>query len=152
MGLLDWITKTQDKLNSLQKRIETASFDELFKRKKKTPKGATSKPKQQHRKSSRTVISAAEQTMTQRDSFIRNGFKEYTFIANRDCCSVCGELNGKHFPVKEFQIGVNAPPMHEGCRCSISAYSDDKEYEEWLDFLDKGGTTEEFEKIKKRKC
>ena len=134
MGLLDWITKTQNKLNSLQKRIETASFDELFSRKKKTPKSATSKPKQ-HSKSSRPVISAADQTMAQRDSFIRNGFKEYTFNANRDCCSVCGELNGKHFPVKKLQIGVNAPPMHEGCRCSISAHSDRKEYEEWLNSL-----------------
>ena len=135
MGLLDWITKAQDKLNSLQKRIETASFDELFKRKKKKQKGAMSEPKQCRSKSSRQVISAADQTIAQRDSFIRNGFKEYTFIANRDCCVVCGELNGKHFPVKKLQIGVNAPPMHEGCRCSIAAYSDRKEYEEWLNSL-----------------
>lgn len=135
MGLLDWITKTQDKLNSLQKHIDSASFDELFKRKEKKDNSATSKPKQQQRKSSRTVISAADQIIAQRDSFIRNGFSEYTFISNRDCCSVCGELNGKHFPVKKLQIGVNAPPMHEGCRCSIAAYSDRKEYEEWLNSL-----------------
>ena len=79
--------------------------------------------------------SAADQIIAQRDSFVRNGFKKYTFIANRGCCNVCGELNGKHFPVKKLQIGVNAPPMHEGCRCSIAAYSDRKEYEEWLNSL-----------------
>lgn len=135
MSLLDWITKTQDKLNSLQNRINSASPDELFKRDKKKHKSVTSKQKQIGSKSSRPVISAADQIMEQRDSFIRNGFKEYTFVANRDCCSVCGELNGKHFPVKQLQIGVNAPPMHEGCRCSIAAYSDRKEYDEWLNSL-----------------
>jgi SPP1 gp7 family putative phage head morphogenesis protein len=135
MSLLDWITKTQDKLNSLQKRIDSASLDELFKRDKKKHKSVTSKQKQIGSKSSRPVISAADQIMEQRDSFIRNGFKEYTFIANSDCCSVCGELNGKHYPVKKLQIGVNAPPMHEGCRCSIAAYSGRKEYEEWLNSL-----------------
>jgi hypothetical protein len=44
--------------------------------------------------------------------------------------------------------GENAPPMHPHCRCSTAAYVDRKEYEEWLDFLDKGGTTEEYEKQK----
>lgn len=135
MGLLDWLTRSQEKLNGLQKRIETASLDELITLKKNKQKSVTPKANQCGRKSSRTVISAADQIMIQRDSFIRNGFKEYTFIANRDCCSVCGELNGKHFPVKKLQIGVNAPPMHEGCRCAISAYSDRKEYDEWLNSL-----------------
>lgn len=150
MGLLDWITKTQDKLISLQKRIVSASFDEFFKREKKKQQSATPKPKQ-HSKTSRPVISAADQTIAQRDSFIRNGFKEYTFIANRDCCNECGELNGKRFSVKKLQIGVNAPPMHEGCRCSISAYTDRREYEEWLNHLSKGGTTKGFEKKKRKR-
>lgn len=133
MGLLDWLTRSQEKLKGLQKRIDSASFDELLKREKK--QNSATKTKQCRSASSRTVISAADQIIAQRDSFIRNGFKEYTFIANRDCCSVCGELNGKHFPIKKLQIGVNAPPMHEGCRCAISAYSDRKEYDEWLNSL-----------------
>lgn len=69
-----------------------------------------------------SIESIANQIMAQRDSLIRNGFSQYEFIANRDCCNVCGGLNGKHFPVKKLEIGVNAPPMHEGCRCSIAAY------------------------------
>jgi hypothetical protein len=47
--------------------------------------------------------------------------------------------------------GENAPPMHPFCRCSTAAYSDRAEYEEWLDFLDKGGTTEEYNKQKAAK-
>lgn len=42
--------------------------------------------------------------------------------------------------------GKNAPPMHPNCRCSIAAYEDSEEYEAWLDYLDKGGTTEEWNK------
>ena len=38
--------------------------------------------------------------------------------------------------------------MHPWCRCSTAAYMDGKEYEDWLNFLDKDGTTEEWEKLK----
>ena len=102
-------------------------------------------------KPDRSFEGLSKQALEQRDSFIRNGFKEYEFITNRDCCEKCAQLNGKHFPVKDFKIGVNAPPMHEGCRCSIAAISNHrKEYEEWLDFLDKGGTNAQWEKMKKQ--
>ena len=29
--------------------------------------------------------------------------------------------------------GKNAPPMHPNCRCSVSAYEDDTEYEVFID-------------------
>lgn len=85
---------------------------------------------------------ARVQTEAQRQSFLANGFEEYTFHANRGCCSACADLDGKHFKIKDMMPGKNAPPMHPNCRCSVSAYEDDTEYEAWLDFLDKGGTTE----------
>lgn len=94
---------------------------------------------------------ARVQTEAQKQSFERNGFEEYTFIVNGGCCDICEGLKGKHFPVAKMMPGENAPPMHPHCRCSTAAYSDRKEYEEWLDFLDKGGTTEEFEKMKAAK-
>ena len=75
------------------------------------------------------------QILAQQKSLTRNGFTEYEFIANRDCCSLCGELNGKHFRVSDLVIGVNAPPMHEGCRCSIAGWSDRSEYDKWLNSL-----------------
>ncbi len=88
---------------------------------------------------------ARVQTEAQRQSFLTNGFEEYTFHVNRGCCSACADLDGKHFKIKDMMPGKNAPPMHPNCRCSVSAYEDDAEYEAWLDFLDKGGTTEEWE-------
>lgn len=94
---------------------------------------------------------ARVQTEAQKQSFERNGFEQYTFIVNGGCCDICEGLKGKIFPVAKMMPGENAPPMHPHCRCSTAAYSDRKEYEEWLDFLDKGGTTEEFEKLKKAK-
>lgn len=91
---------------------------------------------------------ARVQTEAQKQSFERNGFDEYTFHANSGCCGDCQALDGKHFKVKDMMPGKNAAPMHPRCRCSSSAYSDRAEYEEWLDFLEKGGTTEEYNKQK----
>lgn len=91
---------------------------------------------------------ARVQTEAQKQSFERNGFEEYTFHANSGCCGDCQALDGKHFKVKDMMPGENAAPMHPRCRCSSSAYSDRAEYEEWLDFLEKGGTTEEYNKLK----
>ena len=58
-------------------------------------------------------------------------------------------LDGKHFPVKKMVIAQNAPPIHPRYRCSISAYMDRAEFDKWLDFMDKGGTEEEWNKLKK---
>lgn len=91
---------------------------------------------------------ARVQTEAQKQSFIKNGFEEYTFHALADCCDICAAINGKHFKVKDMMPGENAPPLHPFCRCSISAYEDSEEYEEWLSFLENGGTTEEFYKNK----
>lgn len=91
---------------------------------------------------------ARVQTEAQKQSFERNGFKEYEFIANSDCCDICKDIDGKHFKVSKMMPGENAAPMHPHCRCSAAAYSDRKEYDEWLDFLEKGGSTAEYEKLK----
>ena len=92
---------------------------------------------------------ARVQTEAQKQSFVRNGFDMYTFHANSGCCGDCQDLNGKHFKVSEMMVGENAPPIHPHCRCSTSAYADRAEYEEWLDFLANGGTTEQWNKMKK---
>jgi SPP1 gp7 family putative phage head morphogenesis protein len=94
---------------------------------------------------------ARVQTEAQKQSFIRNGFEEYEFIVNAGCCPICQGLSGKHFKVVKMMPGENAPPMHPHCRCSTAAYSDREDYEEWLDYLDKGGTTEEYNKMKAQK-
>lgn len=93
---------------------------------------------------------ARVQTEAQKQSFERNGFDQYMFITNSKCCDACQALNGKHFKVKDMMPGENAPPLHPNCRCSIAAYEDREEYEEWIDFLSKGGTTAEYEALKAR--
>lgn len=91
---------------------------------------------------------ARVQTEAQKQSFLRNGFDMYEFIVNGGCCPICQGLSGKHFNVDKMMPGENAPPMHPHCRCSTAAWEDSEEYEAWLDFLDKGGTTEEWNKMK----
>ncbi len=94
---------------------------------------------------------ARVQIEAQRQSYIKNGNTMFTFIANSDCCDVCKAINGKHFYVKDMLSGTNAPPMHPNCRCSTAPYSDRKAFDEWLDFVSNGGTSEEWEKLKKGK-
>lgn len=85
---------------------------------------------------------ARVQTAAQKQSFERNGFEEYTFLANSNCCDICQSHNGNHYKVADMMPGENAPPLHCHCRCSTAAHSDRKEYDEWLNYLEQGGTTE----------
>ena len=55
---------------------------------------------------------ARVQTEAQKQSFERNGFTQYTFLANSGCCDICQGLNGKHFKVADMMPGENASPMH----------------------------------------
>ena len=93
---------------------------------------------------------ARVQTEAQKLSFERNGFEQYTFLALGDACGICKELNDKHFYVKDMMPGTNAPPMHPNCRCSTSAYEDSEEYDKWLEHLEKGGTTEEWNEMQNK--
>ena len=92
---------------------------------------------------------ARVQTEAQRQTFEKYGFNEYTFLALGDACDICKAIDGKHFKVKDMMPGENAPPIHPHCRCSISAYEDTEEYEAWLDFLDNGGTTADWNRFGK---
>lgn len=55
---------------------------------------------------------ARVQTEAQKQSFERNGFEEYTFLALGDACPICRALDEKHFKVSKMMPGTNAPPMH----------------------------------------
>lgn len=88
------------------------------------------------------------QAEAQKQSYIRNGFDEYEFIAEPTACPICRALDGKHFKVSKMMPGENAHPMHPNCHCSTAAYMDDKEYREWLDGYSEHGM--DFETWKKR--
>lgn len=83
----------------------------------------------------------------QQKSFEKMGFKQYTFLAvGPHPCEICQALDGKHFDVDKMVPGENAPPMHPWCHCSVSAYSDRMDYDEWLNSgaAKKGVALEEF--------
>lgn len=71
-----------------------------------------------------TTELARVQTEAQKQSFVRNGFDEYVYVAcgNSDVCAECKALDGKHFKVEDMMPGENAPPMHPCCHCSVAAY------------------------------
>lgn len=41
-------------------------------------------------------------------------------------CETCGGMDGKHFPMSEFEVGVTAPPFHPNCRGCTCPYFDDE--------------------------
>lgn len=97
---------------------------------------------------------AKVQTDAQKQSFERNGFDKYIFIVNGGCCAKCEEAAKKDvgygkgvYLVKDMQAGENSPPMHCFCRCSTAAYEDSEDYEAWLEYLNKGGTTAQWEQL-----
>lgn len=60
---------------------------------------------------------ARVQTEAQRQSYERNDFEKYKYIASHDmkACEICKALDGKAFDVSEMTPGENAPPMHPNC-------------------------------------
>lgn len=118
-------------IKAFNEQIEKNSMLALEKNKQPPKRKAPTKRKTPTRKPL-SIEDISKQILAQRDSLRRNGFKKYTIIANSGCCEICAELNGKHFLLSQFKIGVNAPPMHEGCKCSIAAYEDEEEYQKWL--------------------
>ncbi len=95
---------------------------------------------------------ARVQTEAQRQSFEKNGFSQYRFIVNGGCCDKCRAIashNAGIYDLKDMMPGENASPVHPHCRCSTAAYEDSNEYEAWLDYLDKGGTTISWNEYRK---
>lgn len=92
---------------------------------------------------------ARVQTEAQKQSFIRNGFDEYVYVActKGDVCPICKGLDDKHFKVDDMMPGENAPPMHPNCHCSIAAYMDNEAYEEWINSYQEHGLNFEDWKV-----
>lgn len=89
----------------------------------------------------------------QMKSYAANGIDEFEYIAcgGSDVCDICKKLDGKVFKVSKMMISENAPPMHPNCHCSTGVHIDNKEYEDWLNYIESGGTTKEWNSLTKRK-
>lgn len=83
---------------------------------------------------------ARVQTEAQKQSFERNGFTMYEFVALGSACEICRAIDGEHFEVKKMMPGENAPPMHPNCRCSVAAHKKNDDYKE----SDMGNNISEF--------
>lgn len=91
------------------------------------------------------------QTDVALQSYIEAGFTEYMYMAvNPNACPVCRKLNNKIYEIRGAEVGNEdhpLPPMHPRCHCTTSPWDNPDEYEAWLNFLDQGGTTAEWEKM-----
>lgn len=56
------------------------------------------------------------------------GVKRYRYRATLDerTCPVCGKLDGTTHNLEDEKAGVNSPPMHINCRCTVSVVVSDK--------------------------
>lgn len=64
----------------------------------------------------------------QKDAFNDLNVEEFEIVATLDShtSDICREMDGKHFPMKDFQPGVTAPPFHVWCRSTTVPYFDDE--------------------------
>lgn len=64
----------------------------------------------------------------QKDCFESLGVEQYEIIATLDShtSDICRSLDGKHFPMKDYQPGVTAPPFHVYCRSTTVPYFDEQ--------------------------
>lgn len=94
---------------------------------------------------------ARVQIDAQMKSYAANDIDEFEYIAcgGSDVCDICKKLDGKVFKVSKMIISENAPPMHPNCHCSTGVHIDNKEYEDWLNYIESGGTTKEWNSLTK---
>ena len=106
----------------------------------------------------------------QKDCFESLGVEQYEIVATLDSYTsdICRSLDGKHFPMKDYQPGVTAPPFHVYCRSTTVPYfdeqfdigeraardeetgktyyiPDDMNYQEWKETFVDGGDKSEFD-------
>lgn len=108
----------------------------------------------------------------QKDCFESLGVEQYEIVATLDShtSDICRSLDGKHFPMKDYQPGVTAPPFHVYCRSTTVPYfdeqfdigeraardeetgktyyiPDDMNYQEWKETFVDGGDKSEFDAL-----
>lgn len=63
----------------------------------------------------------------QKDCFHDLDVEKYEIVATLDShtSDICREMDGKVFPIKDFEAGVTAPPFHVYCRSTTVPYFDE---------------------------
>lgn len=73
--------------------------------------------------------SAAISSKAHEDCFHDLDVEEFEIVETLDghTCPICGVMDGKHFPMSDYAIGVTVPPFHPNCRGTTVPYYADLE-------------------------
>lgn len=65
--------------------------------------------------------------VAQQDAFKELDVEEFEIVATLDShtSEICREMDGKHFPMSQYEAGVTAPPFHVWCRSVTVPYFED---------------------------
>lgn len=63
----------------------------------------------------------------QKDAFKELDVEEFEIVATLDSSTseTCQDMDGQHFPMSEYEVGVTAPPFHCWCRSVTAPYFED---------------------------
>jgi len=85
------------------------------------------------------------QTDVAMDSYKASGVEKYVYMAvNPRACPICREIDGNVYNVADAEPAKNAPPMHPRCHCTTAPYVDEDDYNAWLNYLNQGGRTSDW--------
>ena len=88
------------------------------------------------------------QTDVAMDSYMASGVEKYVYMAvNPRACPICREIDGNVYNVADAEPAKNAPPRHPRCHCTTAPYVDEDEYNAWLNYLEQGGSTSDWNKL-----
>ena len=88
------------------------------------------------------------QTDVAKKQYEEAGIEEYEYCAvNPRACPICRELDKQVFKVADMKAGENAPPLHPNCHCTTAPKVNETEYEQWLSWLENGGTTAQWDQM-----
>ncbi|MDL2301320.1 minor capsid protein [Lachnospiraceae bacterium OttesenSCG-928-D06] len=71
---------------------------------------------------------AAFSSAAQRDCFDELDVEQFEIVATLDShtSNICQEMDGKHFPMSKWEVGITAPPFHVWCRTTTCPFFDDE--------------------------
>lgn len=66
-------------------------------------------------------------SVSQEEAFKDLDVEEFEVVATLDghTSEICQEMDGKHFPMSDYEPGVTAPPFHPNCRSVTAPYFED---------------------------
>ena len=72
--------------------------------------------------------SAAIASAAQKDTLKELGVEQYEILATLDgkTSEICRDMDGKVFDMKDYEVGVTAPPFHPNCRSTTVPHFDDE--------------------------